>query len=62
MPENTYQLSYTGQQIDQAIGSTFILTTAPSSANASGTLKFVVLSAEPATRYNGYLYIITGSN
>jgi len=37
-------------------------TTAPTSANTDGTLKVVVLSAEPATRYNGYLYIITGSN
>lgn len=62
MPEDTYRLSYTGQQIDQAIGSTFYLTTAPSSANTGGTLKVVVLSAEPATRYEGYLYIITGSN
>ena len=60
--DETYQLSYTGQQIDQAIGSTFILTTAPSSANASGTLKFVVLSAEPASKFDGFLYLITGSN
>ena len=60
--DETYQLSFTGAQIDQAIGSTFYLTTAPSSANTSGTLKVVVLSAEPATRYDGYLYIITGSN
>lgn len=37
-------------------------TTAPSSANTSGVLKFVVLSSEPATKYAGYLYIITGSN
>lgn len=33
-------------------------TTAPTTANTDG-LKFVVLSAEPATRYDGYLYIIT---
>ena len=38
------------------------LTTAPSSANTSGKLKFVVLSSEPATYYDGYYYIITGSN
>lgn len=38
------------------------LTTAPSSDNTSGTLQFVVLDTEPATKYNGYLYIITGSN
>ena len=35
-----------------------ILTTAPSSANTDG-IKIVVLTSEPATRYNGYLYIIT---
>lgn len=35
---------------------------APSSANNTGTLQIVVLSSEPATRYDGYLYIITGSN
>lgn len=33
-------------------------TTAPSSANNDG-IKIVVLSSEPATKYNGYLYIIT---
>ena len=60
--DETYQLSFTGQQIDQAIGSTFILTTAPSSANASGTLKFVVLNAEPQNKYDGYLYLILSSN
>lgn len=37
------------------------LTTAPSAANTAGDLKFVVLSAEPATYYNGYYYIITGA-
>jgi len=37
-------------------------TSAPTSANTSGGLKVVVLSSEPATRYDGYLYIITGSN
>lgn len=38
------------------------LTTAPSSANTSGNIIFVVLSSEPSTYYNGYYYIITGSN
>ena len=33
------------------------LTTAPSSANLDG-IKFVVLNAEPANKYDGYLYII----
>lgn len=37
------------------------LTTAPSSANTDGDLKFVVLSSEPSTKYSGYLYIITGA-
>ena len=37
------------------------LTTAPSSANTDGFLKFVVLSSEPATKYRGYVYIITGA-
>ena len=36
------------------------LTTAPTSANPTG-LKFVVLSSEPATKYSGYVYIITGA-
>lgn len=35
------------------------LTTAPSSANTSGQIKIVVLSSDPATKYDGYLYIIT---
>ena len=35
-----------------------ILTTAPSAANNDG-LKIVVLSSEPATKYAGYLYIVT---
>ena len=35
------------------------LTTAPTANNTSGYLQIVVLSSEPATRYNGYLYIIT---
>lgn len=37
------------------------LTTAPSANNPDGDLKFVVLSSEPATKYSGYLYIITGA-
>lgn len=37
------------------------LTTAPTSANTSGNLKFVVLSAEPVTKYDGYVYLITGA-
>ena len=37
------------------------LTTAPSAANTDGDLKFVVLSSDPATKYSGYIYIITGA-
>lgn len=37
-----------------------IRTTAPTSANTSGTLKVVVLSSEPSTKYANWLYIITG--
>ena len=35
------------------------LTTAPTSANTSGSLIAVVLSSEPTTKYNGYIYYIT---
>lgn len=35
------------------------LTTAPTADNTAGDLKIVVLSSEPATKYNGYLYFIT---
>lgn len=35
------------------------LTTAPSSANNDGGLIIVVLSSEPATKYAGYIYLIT---
>ena len=34
------------------------LTTAPTAANTDGDLKIVVLATEPATKYNGYLYLI----
>lgn len=37
------------------------LTTAPVADN-TGSLKIVVLDEEPATKYDGYLYIITGSS
>ena len=36
------------------------ITTEPTAANTNG-IKIVVLSSEPATKYDGYLYIITGS-
>lgn len=34
------------------------LTEAPTEANTSGKMKFVVLTAEPTTYYDGYYYII----
>lgn len=34
-------------------------TTAPTSANTNG-IKICVLSSEPATKYAGWLYLITG--
>ena len=37
-------------------------TTAPTTDFLLGSLQVVVLSSEPATRYDGYLYIITESN
>ena len=43
--------------LDTSMGLPF-LTTAPDAANTDG-IKIVVLSSEPATKYNGYLYIIT---
>lgn len=50
-----------GQIDPSCISALPYLTTAPSANNTSG-LKIVVLSSEPATKYDGYLYIITGSN
>lgn len=35
------------------------VTTAPTAANTDG-IKVAVLSSEPATKYSGWLYIITG--
>lgn len=35
------------------------VTTAPTAANTDG-IKVAVLSSEPATKYAGWLYIITG--
>lgn len=35
-------------------------TTAPTAANTEG-IKIAVLSSDPATKYSGYLYVITGS-
>ena len=37
-----------------------VLTIPPTRDNTSGRLAFVVLSSEPSTKYNGYVYLITG--
>ena len=41
------------------LGGLSYITTAPTSDNTSGGLIIVVLPSEPATKYNGYLYLIT---
>lgn len=38
------------------------LTTAPTSANTSGMVKFVILSEDPEDKYDGYIYFITENN
>ena len=53
------QLQQAYEVIETFEGGVPYTTVAPTEANTSGTLKFVVLSSEPATRYNGYFYIIT---
>ena len=51
----------TSGSVAKLTGNLPYLTTAPSADNTSGFLKIVVLAAEPATKYDGYLYLI-GSN
>lgn len=70
---DTYTFQYSGSEIDNKLqlvdtlnqlvssGQIPYFTTAPIADNTSGFLKFVVLNTEPATRYNGYLYIIVES-
>ena len=58
---NDYLLGVNGSGNVAYTNSLPYLTTAPSADNTSG-IKIVVLSSEPATKYSGYLYIITGSN
>lgn len=50
------QVGTTKFAIGKSVG---YLTSAPNAANTSGRLIFVVLSAEPATKYDGYIYLIT---
>ena len=49
------------QTADVQAGYVSYLTTPPESVNTDG-LKFVVLTSEPMTKYNGYIYIITGAS
>jgi len=58
---NYTQLSQftSGKTLQSYLDSVPYLTTAPTADNTDSRLKIVVLSSEPVTRYNGYLYIIT---
>lgn len=38
-----------------------VLTTAPTSANTSGVMKFVYLTSTPSNKYAGYIYLIAQS-
>lgn len=56
-------LNSSGECVDSGSGVGDFLnytTTAPTSVNTNG-IKVCVLSSEPATKYNGWLYIITDS-
>lgn len=60
----TYRADYVSVGYATSAGSSTVsdnvtyLTSAPTSDNTSGYLKFVVLSSEPSTRYSGYVYFI----
>ena len=56
--ENGVRVATTSDIPSSTKGITY-LTTAPSSANTDGGLIIVVLSSEPATKYAGYIYLIT---
>lgn len=45
--------------LNSDIGDVDYTTEAPTEANTNGKLKFVVLPAAPANKYDGYVYIIT---
>jgi len=51
-------LAYASDVPSSTKGITY-LTTAPTAANTDGGLIIVVLSSEPATKYSGYIYLIT---
>ena len=42
--------------------SSYVLTTAPTAAWTGGGYKIVVLTTDPATKYDGYIYYIVGSS
>ena len=51
-------LSSDGTKVEIGVAGLPYTTTAPTEDNEDGTLKIVVLSEEPATKYDGYLYMI----
>ena len=57
-----YSLQINNQNQISLTGSLPYITTAPSAPNLDGGLRLVVLEQEPATRYDGYWYLITGSS
>ena len=59
LQDYTTKLSAKIKTIPGVADTVVYLTEAPTSANTDG-LKFVVLSSDPATKYDGYIYIITG--
>jgi len=64
VPEGTTPTDLTGVKIGAGYFQTQslpYLTTAPTGNNTNGNLIVVVLNSEPATYYNGYLYLISES-
>ena len=55
-------LAVDGSNVMGLTGQIPYLTTAPVADNTAGFLKIVVLSAEPANRFSGFLYVIVGSS
>ena len=58
--ENLTSIKINGTSYKNQPSSISYSTTVPTAANTDG-VKIVVLSSEPATRYDGWLYIILGS-
>lgn len=59
MASNLTRLTIGNQTYNLGALTTFAFTTAPTSANTDGGIRLVVLTAEPATKYSGYIYYIT---